>query len=168
MRGVTKCDRGRVGRNWSKIAWRTLWTAPKVSATRLYRYADEKYAFWNNYVMCFKYCVLKLLCAMRGLSFCDLKFAYRNFKDSKGSVISNELLKLKSFINMIPVSTAACGRGFSKLNIICSPSRTWLTVKHTSSLMFVSLSGPSVMLFEPLKYVKSWLLLNWRSAVNST
>ena len=38
-----------------------------------------------------------------------------------------------------------------------------MTVKHTSSLMFVSLSGPPVMLFEPLKYVKSWLVLNRRS-----
>ena len=25
---VTKCDRGRGGQNWPKIAWRTLWTAP--------------------------------------------------------------------------------------------------------------------------------------------
>src|SRR6218665_646489 len=108
--------------------------------------------------MCFKYCVLKLLCAKFGLSFSDLKFAYRDFKDSRGSIISNELLKLKSVINTIPVSTAACERGFSKMNIICSPLRTRLTVKHTSSLMFVSLSGPPVMLFEHLKYVKSWAL----------
>src|SRR6218665_2022061 len=89
--------------------------------------------------MCFKYCVLKLLCAQCGLSFSDLKFAYRSFKDSKGSVISNELLKLNSVINTIPVSTAACERGFSKMNIICSPLRTRLTVKYTSSLMFVSM-----------------------------
>jgi hypothetical protein len=37
----------------------------------------------------------------------------------------------------------------------------------TSSLMFVSLSGLPDMLFEPLKYVKSWLVLNRRSAINS-
>src|SRR6218665_2831369 len=77
---------------------------------------------------------VKFLCSKCGLSFSDLKFAYRNFKDSRGSVISNELLKLKSVINMIPVSTAACERGFSKMNIICSPLRTRLTVKYTSSL----------------------------------
>src|SRR6218665_437209 len=110
---------------------------------------------------------VKFLCAKFGLSFSDLKFAYRNIKDSRGSLISNELLKFKSVINKIPVSTAACERGFSKMNIICSPLRTRLTVKHTSPLMFVSLSGPPVMLFEPLKYVKSWRVLNWRSAVNS-
>src|SRR6218665_2031868 len=97
---------------------------------------------------------VKFMCAKFGLSFSDLKFAYRNFKDSRGSVISNELLK--SVINTIPVGTAACERGFSKMNIICSPLRTRLTLKDTSSLMFVSLSGPPVMLFEPLKYVKSW------------
>jgi hypothetical protein len=33
--------------------------------------------------------------------------------------------------------------------------------------MFVSLSGLPDMLFEPLKYVKSWLVLNRRSAINS-
>ena len=27
---VTKCDRGRGCQNWSKIAWRTLWTAPNL------------------------------------------------------------------------------------------------------------------------------------------
>jgi hypothetical protein len=50
---------------------------------------------------------------------------------------------------------------------ICNPLCTRLTVKHTSSLMFVSLSGLLDMLFEPLKYVKSWLVLNRRSAINS-
>src|SRR6218665_956087 len=53
------------------------------------------------------------------------------------------------------------------MNIICNPLLTRLTEKHTSSLMFVSLSGLPVMLFEPLKYVKSWLVLSRRSAVNS-
>lgn len=110
---------------------------------------------------------VKFMCAKFGLSFSDLKFAYRDYKDSRGSIISNELLKLKSVVNTIPVSTAACERGFSKMNIICSPLRTRLTVKHTSSLMFVSLSGPPIMLFEPLKYVKSWLVLNRRSAIDS-
>jgi len=29
---VTKCGRGKGGQNWPKIAWRTLWTAPKGGA----------------------------------------------------------------------------------------------------------------------------------------
>ena len=29
---VTKCDRGRGGQNWPKIARHTLWTAPYVAA----------------------------------------------------------------------------------------------------------------------------------------
>jgi hypothetical protein len=84
---------------------------------------------------------VKFLCAKFGLSFKDFKIAYRDYKDSRGSIISNELLKLKSVVNTIPVSTAACERGFSKMNVICSPLRTRLTVKHISSLMFVSLCG---------------------------
>ena len=57
---------------------------------------------------------VKFRCAKFGLSFGDLKCAYRDYKDSRGSRISNELLKVKSVVNTIPVSTAACERGFSK------------------------------------------------------
>ena len=61
---------------------------------------------------------VKFVCAEFGLSFSDLKFAYRNFKDSIDSVISNQLLKLKSVVNTILVSTAACKIGVSKMNIV--------------------------------------------------
>jgi hypothetical protein len=52
---------------------------------------------------------VKVVCAKLGLL-----FAYRDFKESRGCRISNELLKLKSVVNTIPVSTAACERGLAK------------------------------------------------------
>jgi hypothetical protein len=67
----------------------------------------------------------------------------------------------------IPVSTAACERGFSRMNLICTNLRTRLTVKHISSLMFISLSGPPISIWQPLPYVKSWLLNHRRSTTSS-
>jgi hypothetical protein len=57
---------------------------------------------------------VKFVCAKLGLLFSDVKFAFRDFKDSRGCRISNERLKLKSVVNTIPVSTAACERGLAK------------------------------------------------------
>jgi len=74
---------------------------------------------------------------------------------------------LKNCISTLPVSTAECERGFSKMNVICSNLRSKLTVPHISSLTFVSLCGPPVKQFDPVTFVKSWLTSNRRSAVCS-
>lgn len=107
---------------------------------------------------------VKFFCAMLGLSFSDVKFVYMDYKGSGGSKIFNELLKLRSVFDTIPVSTTTCKRGFSKRHIICSPMCAQLIGKLASSLMFVSLSCPPIILFEPLKYARSWLVLNQHSA----
>jgi len=41
----------------------------------------------------------------------------------------------------LPVSIAECEHGFSRMNLICTPLSSMLTVKHLSSLMFMSLVG---------------------------
>ena len=87
-----------------------------------------------------------------------MKIAYREYRDCKGTRTPAFLKRLINYANTIPVSTAACERGFSKMNIICSPLRSRLTVPHMSSLMFISICGPPVALWEPLLYVKhGWL-----------
>ena len=107
---------------------------------------------------------VRLLCDRFGLRFNDIKNYFREFKDSRGAVIPNGMKQLKNCINTLPVSTEECERGFSKMNIICSSLRSKLTVSHISSLMFVPLCGPPLSLWEPIKYVKSWLVLKRRSA----
>ncbi len=97
----------------------------------------------------------------------QLKLAYREFKDSKGLNISQSVKALLNTVNTIPVSTAECERGFSKMNIICSPLRSTVTVKHISQLMFVSLVGPPLNLWQPLPYVKAWLQKGRRDATSS-
>jgi hypothetical protein len=97
----------------------------------------------------------------------QLKFAYREFKDSKGLSLPPSVKILLNTINTIPVSTAECERGFSRMNIICSPLRSTVTVKHISQLMFVGLVGPPLDLWKPLPYVKAWLQKGRRDATSS-
>ena len=69
-------------------------------------------------------------------------------------------------VETLPVSTAACERGFSQMNLICTPLRTQLTVKHISSLMFAAIEGPPMMQFNPAPYVKSWLAMGRHAATD--
>lgn len=107
---------------------------------------------------------VRLLCTKFGVAFRDLKFAFREYRDSRGKAIAPCVRVLLNCVNTIPVSTAECERGFSKMNVVCSSLRTRLTVPHMSSLIFVSLCCPPVHLWEPLKFVKSWVALNRRAA----
>ena len=88
----------------------------------------------------------------------DLKQQYRDFKDAKGAeVCGRELKRLKGAIDTLPVSTAECERGFSRMNLTCTPLRSSLTVSHMSSLLFISLVGPPLREWQPLSYVQAWL-----------
>uniref|UniRef100_A0A8C8SR57 Uncharacterized protein n=2 Tax=Pelusios castaneus TaxID=367368 RepID=A0A8C8SR57_9SAUR len=110
---------------------------------------------------------IKFLCSKFGIAFNEVKCAYQEYKDCQGAVMKPALQKLVNCVNTIPLNTAECERGFSKMNIICNSLRSRLTVKHMSSLMFISLCGPPFALWEPLKYVKSWLFLNPRPATST-
>lgn len=107
---------------------------------------------------------LRVLCSRFSQNFSEVKVAYREFRNNGGHYMPNELKKLVNCINCIPVSTAECERGFSKMNILCSPLRSRITVKHLSSLMFLSLCGPPLRIWHPLPYVKSWIASGKRDA----
>lgn len=94
----------------------------------------------------------------------ELKQAYRDFKDSRGSDVPPSIQRLISAVGTLPVSTAACERGFSKMNIVCSPLRSTLTVAHMSSLLFVSMVGPPVIEWNPMPYAKTWIAKGRRHA----
>lgn len=108
---------------------------------------------------------IRFLCNKFSLTFSDVKFSYRSYKESGGKAIHRDLLLLLNRINTLPISTAECERGFSRMNIVCTSLRSRLTVKHLSSLMFVSLTGPPLRLWKPLPFVKSWFASNKRSAL---
>jgi len=94
------------------------------------------------------------LCAKFGLSFRDVKLAYRQHRDSHSASSSTNIKTLLNCVSTIPMSTATCERGFSKMNVICSSLRSRLTVSHISSLMFISLCGPPLHIWQPVTYVK--------------
>jgi len=102
---------------------------------------------------------LKQACIKFRVNCCgQLKQEYRDLKDVKDmGVIGPHLQKLINAVHTLPVSTAACERGFSQMNLICTPTRTLLSVEHMSALMFINISGPPLAQWCPLAYVKSWL-----------
>ena len=65
---------------------------------------------------------LREMCIKFKLPFSTTKDAFREFKDSKGAIITQQFRKLLFAIDTIPVSTAACERGFSVMNGICTPN----------------------------------------------
>ena len=110
---------------------------------------------------------LKTLCS----KFCvpysgELKTEYREYKDTKGCNIGTRMKRFVSAVDTLPVSTAACERGFSRMNLICTPQRTQLTIEHLSSLMFVAIEGPPITQFDPVSYVKLWLSLGRHAATD--
>ena len=81
----------------------------------------------------------------------DLKQEYRDFKDMKGAEVSGRnIRRLIGAIHTLLVSTAECERGFSKMNLICTPLRSCIRVEHMSSILFISIVGPPLREWNPL------------------
>jgi len=111
---------------------------------------------------------LKELCSKFGVPYSSaLKQQYREYKQSKGCDMGGAVMKRFVFaVDTLPVSTAACERGFSRMNVICSALRTRLSIAHLSSLMFVGMEGPPMSSFNPTAYVKSWLAAGRHAATD--
>jgi hypothetical protein len=76
------------------------------------------------------------------------------------------LFKLIHNLEMIPISSSECERGFSQMNFIVTPLRSSFT-KTTSAVMFIKIVGPHLSQFEPIKFVESWLLFGHHSAIDT-
>jgi len=83
----------------------------------------------------------------------------RSYKDSCGKEIEHDLQSLFSSISTLPVSryTALCERGFSKIYVVCTLVRSFLSTENLSSLLFISLVGPPLLGWDPLSSVQAWL-----------
>ena len=98
---------------------------------------------------------VKFLCDKFGLSFSNLKNDFRDYKDGGGEqrTVKINLRQLFNCIATVPISTAACERGFSRMNIICTSLRSQLSPENLAALMFISLSGPPLPSWNPLPYM---------------
>jgi hypothetical protein len=85
----------------------------------------------------------------------EILMAYSLFK--LGQAMSDKLTKFVQLLKVLPVSTAACERGFSQLNLHHTSLRNRLEVETVSHLMMVSINGPPLSAWLPRKYVISWL-----------
>jgi hypothetical protein len=91
----------------------------------------------------------------------------RDHLNKAEKAITSTLFRLKNVLNLIPISSAECERGFSQMNLICTKIRNRLNIEHISSLLFIKLNGPSLSKFNPLPFVKLWLRDNHQSSNSS-
>lgn len=92
------------------------------------------------------------------------QLAYRKCRDSDGKETPDELMELLVAVNSIPIASAECERGFSQMNLICTPNRASLLTSTISSLLFLNLVGPPLDKFNPVPYVRSWVAKGHRTA----
>ena len=80
----------------------------------------------------------------------SVKNAYRDFKESGGSRVAHAFKQVQCSLACLPVSTAVCERGFSRMNIVCTPTRSTLTMEHLSSLLLISIVGAPHRKWQPM------------------
>ena len=107
---------------------------------------------------------LTKLCMRLRVDMDKTRRAFRDFVDNGGSSIPDDMTELNFAVSTIPVTSADAERGFSTMNIICTPLRNRLGVARLSKLIFVNLVGPPLQDFNPLPYVKKWLATGHRGA----
>ena len=99
--------------------------------------------------------------------FCDIfkfQFEINDFRDyvdiclnESSNVIPENILKAKSIINTVAVSSAEVERSFSLMNNIATLKRANLKIEHIADLMTIKLLGQPFDSWNPELFVKSWL-----------
>jgi hypothetical protein len=95
----------------------------------------------------------------------EMMQSFREYLEEKR--IPDKLFKLIHNLDMIPISSSECERGFSQMNLIVTPFRSLLLTKTTSAVMFIKIVGPPLSQFSPTKFVESWLVLGHHSAIDT-
>ena len=99
-----------------------------------------------------------VLCERFKINTADMITSYREyFSDPRNIPALVEERLLKGLLQVVPVSSAEAERGFSQMNLVCTKSRSSLSVAHLSSLMFIHINGPPVQFWEASSSVKRWL-----------
>jgi hypothetical protein len=75
----------------------------------------------------------------------------------QGQHMGANLATLVQTLKILPISSAACERGFSQMNLQHTTLRNRLTVAPISNLLMISINGPSLKHWNARKYVISWL-----------
>ena len=85
----------------------------------------------------------------------DIVMEYCMYK--KRQAIGPKLATFVLLLQVLPISSADCERGFSQMNLHHTDLRNSLAVKTVSDLLMVSNNGPPLRDFNVRKHVLSWL-----------
>ena len=91
---------------------------------------------------------------------------YAVFKQSSGAVVGKSLKQLLHCLDIMPVSSAECERGFSQMNLYHTSGRNRLSVNSVNDLLMVGINGPPLEAWNADKYVISWLKAGHHGALN--
>lgn len=81
---------------------------------------------------------------------------YRQYKQNVKK-IGVELAKLLHRVQLLPVSSSECERGFSSMNLDNTAARNRLQIQTLSSLIFIKVNGPPATHFQAENYVIDWI-----------
>lgn len=80
---------------------------------------------------------------------------FRMIKD--GHDAEQELNDLYKRLDVLPISSAECERGFSAMNLTHTPLRNSLNVETINHLLFIKINGPPLQHFDAELYATLWL-----------
>jgi hypothetical protein len=98
------------------------------------------------------------------LKVCDILSEFIAFKKTK--VPGKLLADLIHMVETYPLSTAACERGFSQMNLCHTKSRNCLSSERVNSLLMININGPNISEWDAKKYVVTWLMKGHKSALD--
>lgn len=75
----------------------------------------------------------------------------------QGKAMTAKLCDFVQTLRVLPVSSAACERGFSQMNLHHTSVRNRLAITTISNLLMISINGPCLRDWNAKKYVLSWL-----------
>ena len=74
--------------------------------------------------------------------------------------VKGELSRLFEHLKCLPIGTADCERGFSRMNRIHSDERNRMLPSTVSNVLFLGINGPPPEKFKAVKYARRWLINN--------
>jgi len=82
--------------------------------------------------------------------------------------VGEKLKSLFSILEIMPISSAECERGFSQMNLYHSAARNRLLVNSVSDLLMIGINRPPLCHWNAQKYAMSWLKSGRHGALDKT
>jgi len=101
----------------------------------------------------------KELTALAKLLGVNVPAALAEFREHKINTerVGKTLRQLKQTVEIFPIASAECERGFSAMNLQHTATRNSLLISTVSSLLMIHINGPPLAFCPVTKYVMSWL-----------